>query len=150
MHYVIHCLDHDGAIQTRLDNYEAHKAYLASAPVKTVISGPLLADDEETMIGSCFVLEAESLAEVEEFNRNDPFARVGLWKTVSIPAFRASIGFSKCTGLPSKITSPRVRVSTPVIWRTKVLLPAPLSPMIATCSPRCRVKFAPSSACTPP
>ena len=49
-----------------------HKAYLASAPVKTVISGPLLADDEETMIGSCFVLEADSLAEVEAFNRNDP------------------------------------------------------------------------------
>src|SRR3989338_5583168 len=68
MHYVVHCLDHDGAVETRLANYDAHKAYLAAAPVKTVISGPLLADDEQTMIGSCFVIEADSLAEVEDFN----------------------------------------------------------------------------------
>jgi uncharacterized protein YciI len=87
MHYVIHCLDHDGAVGKRLAHYDAHKAYLASAPVRTVISGPLLADDEETMIGSCFVLEAGSLAEAEAFNRADPFAKVGLWKTVSIRPF---------------------------------------------------------------
>ena len=87
MHYVVHCLDHDGAVVKRLAHYEAHKAYLATAQVKTVISGPLLADDEETMIGSCFVLEANSLAEVEAFNSNDPFAKAGLWKTVSIRPF---------------------------------------------------------------
>jgi uncharacterized protein len=87
MHYVVHCLDHDGAVEKRLANYDAHKAYLATAAVKTVISGPLLADDEQTMVGSCFVLEAASLADVEDFNRNDPFAKVGLWKTVSIRPF---------------------------------------------------------------
>jgi len=87
MLYVIHCLDHDGAVDKRLAHYDAHKAYLAGAPVRTVISGPLLADDEETMIGSCFVIEAESLTEAEAFNRDDPFATAGLWKTVSIRAF---------------------------------------------------------------
>lgn len=87
MHYVIHCLDHDGAVEKRLANYEDHKAYLGSAPVKTVISGPLLADDEETMIGSCFVIEADTLAEVEAFNANDPFRKVGLWKSISIRPF---------------------------------------------------------------
>ena len=87
MHYVIHCLDHPGAVQKRLAHYDAHKAYLASASMKTVISGPLLADDEETMIGSCFVVEADSLAEVEAFNRNDPFHKGGLWQTVSIHPF---------------------------------------------------------------
>ena len=87
MHYVIHCLDHDGAVEKRLANYDVHKAYLGSAPVKTVISGPLMADDEETMIGSCFVIEADTLAEVEAFNAADPFAKVGLWKTVSIRPF---------------------------------------------------------------
>ncbi|MBF9059990.1 YciI family protein [Rhodobacterales bacterium HKCCSP123] len=91
MHYVVHCLDHDGAVQKRLDNYEAHKSYLASAPVKTVISGPLLADDGETMIGSCFVLEADDKADVEAFNANDPFAKVGLWKQVSIHPFNKRV-----------------------------------------------------------
>jgi uncharacterized protein len=91
MHYVIHCLDHPGAVQKRLAHYEAHKAYLASAAMKTVISGPLLADDEETMIGSCFVIEAGSLAEVEAFNRNDPFAKADLWKTISIRPFNKRV-----------------------------------------------------------
>ena len=87
MHYVVHCLDHDGAVDLRLSHYDAHKAYLAAAAVKTVISGPLLADDEATMIGSCFVLEAANLGEVAAFNSNDPFAKAGLWKTVSIRPF---------------------------------------------------------------
>jgi uncharacterized protein YciI len=87
MHYVIHCLDHDGAVNKRLDHYEAHKAYLGAAAMKTVISGPLMADDETTMIGSCFVVEAATLAEVEAFNQADPFAKAGLWKTVSIRPF---------------------------------------------------------------
>ncbi len=87
MHYVIHCLDHPGSVEKRLANYEAHKAYLATASMRTVISGPLLADDEQTMIGSCFVVEAASLAEVEAFNRNDPFHAAGLWRTISIRPF---------------------------------------------------------------
>jgi uncharacterized protein YciI len=91
MNYVIHCLDHHGAVQKRLAHYQAHKAYLASASMKTVISGPLLADDEETMVGSCFVVEAGSLAEVEAFNRNDPFAKANLWQTVSIRPFNKRV-----------------------------------------------------------
>ena len=91
MHYVVHCLDHDGAVQKRLENYEAHKRYLASALMKTVISGPLLADDGETMIGSCFLVDADSKAEVEAFNANDPFARIGLWRQVSIHPFNKRV-----------------------------------------------------------
>ncbi len=87
MHYVVHCLDRPGAVQLRLANYDAHKAYLGAARIKTVISGPLLADDNETMIGSCFVVEAETLAEVQAFNANDPFRAVDLWETVSIRPF---------------------------------------------------------------
>ncbi|MEL7133344.1 MAG: YciI family protein, partial [Pseudomonadota bacterium] len=71
MHYVVHCLDFPASVDKRLAHYDAHKAYLAQAPVKTVISGPLLDNDEETMIGSCFVLEAENLAEVGAVERFD-------------------------------------------------------------------------------
>lgn len=87
MHYVIHCLDYPGAVQRRLDHYDAHKAYLGAAAIKTVISGPLMADDETTMIGSCFVVEAATLDEVTAFNAADPFAKAGLWQTVSIRPF---------------------------------------------------------------
>jgi uncharacterized protein YciI len=35
MHFIIHCLDKAGAVQERLANYEAHKAYLVSRPSNT-------------------------------------------------------------------------------------------------------------------
>ena len=87
MHYVIHCLDHERAVDRRLAHYEAHKTYLSNPSVKIVISGPLLADDEETMIGSMFLVEAESLNAVEAFHQNDPFYAANVWEKVSIRPF---------------------------------------------------------------
>ena len=87
MHFVIHALDKADALPIRLANYEAHKAYLAQAKVKTVISGPLVADDGETMIGSCFLIEADTKAEVLAFHDNDPFKAAGVWEHVHINPF---------------------------------------------------------------
>ena len=87
MHFVVHCVDHDDALPLRLAHYEAHKAYLARADVRTVISGPLTADDGVTMKGSCFVLEADSKEQVLEFHRNDPFYKAGVWRDVAIHPF---------------------------------------------------------------
>jgi uncharacterized protein len=91
MKIVVHCLDHEKALSLRLANYEAHKAYLASGSVRTVISGPLLALDGETMIGSLFVFEAATLDEVKAFNAADPFARAGVWAEVKIHPFNLRI-----------------------------------------------------------
>lgn len=87
MHYIVHCLDHEGAVEKRLANYDAHKAYLATGTVKTVISGPLLAEDNETMIGSLFLFEADRKEDVVAFNKNDPFTKAGVWKIVNINPF---------------------------------------------------------------
>ena len=87
MHYVIHALDKPDALPVRLAHYEAHKAYLAQAKVRTVISGPLVADDGETMIGSCFVVEADDRATVQAFHDNDPFKAAGVWQHVHINPF---------------------------------------------------------------
>jgi len=87
MRYVVHCLDKPGATALRLQHYDAHKAHLATGAVATVISGPLLADDGETMIGSLFIFEAESRSDVEAFNEADPFNQAGVWASVSIHPF---------------------------------------------------------------
>jgi uncharacterized protein len=87
MHYTIHCLDREDGLPDRLANYEAHKAYLGKAPMRIVISGPLLAPDNETMIGSFFLVEAETRAEVQAFHDADPFKKAGIWETVSIHPF---------------------------------------------------------------
>jgi uncharacterized protein len=87
MRFVVHCLDRPGATPLRLQYYEDHKAHLATRAVTTVVSGPLLADDGETMIGSLFIFEAATRREVEAFNTADPFNRVGVWASVSIHPF---------------------------------------------------------------
>jgi uncharacterized protein len=90
MLFAIHALDRTGALQTRLTDYDAHKAFLSdtsSFGVKIVMPGPLVADDGQTMIGSLFLVDAPSRAEVEAFNRADPFAAAGIWEKVSITGF---------------------------------------------------------------
>jgi uncharacterized protein len=87
MHFVVHCLDRPNAAASRLEHYDAHKAYLAAASLHIVISGPLLADDLQTMIGSCFLIEADSRGAVEAFNRADPFYRHAIWQDIKIHPF---------------------------------------------------------------
>ena len=87
MRFVVHCLDKPGALALRLANYEAHKSYLATGSVATVVSGPLLADDGETMIGSMFIFEAATKEDVVAFNSADPFSQAGVWETVNIHPF---------------------------------------------------------------
>jgi len=87
MHFTVYCLDHEGMVERRLSHYEAHKAYLATATMKTVMSGPLLAGDQQTMIGSFFLYEADDIADIVDFNKNDPFNAAGIWKSVDIRPF---------------------------------------------------------------
>lgn len=87
MKFVVHCIDHEGKVEDRLAHYDAHKAYLAQGAVASVVSGPLLAPDHETMIGSLFIVEADDIETVRDFNAGDPFAKAGIWKTVAIHPF---------------------------------------------------------------
>ncbi|MDX8453740.1 YciI family protein [Mesorhizobium sp. VK9D] len=87
MLFAVHCLDHADALPRRLANYDAHKAYLAGGSVATVISGPLVAADGTTMIGSLFVFSADSIEEVKAFNAADPFNAANVWQSVSINPF---------------------------------------------------------------
>jgi uncharacterized protein len=90
MLFIIHAIDRADALPSRLENYEAHKAFLSDTSrfgVKIVMSGPLVADDGKTMIGSFFLLEAPSRTEVETFHNSDPFFTADIWKSVTITGF---------------------------------------------------------------
>lgn len=87
MHFIVHCLDKPGMVETRLAHYDAHKAYLASKPIDIVISGPLVQDDHSTMIGSFFLVQADTIEQVQAFSGNDPFHAAGIWEQVRINPF---------------------------------------------------------------
>ncbi len=95
MLFVIHAIDKPGALPVRLAHYDAHKAYLGAMEgqgIRTVMSGPLVEDDGQTMKGSMFVVDAADRAAVESFNRNDPFYRAGIWDRVDITAYIKRVG----------------------------------------------------------
>lgn len=90
MLFAIHGVDRKGALDTRLAHYEAHKAFLSDTSafgVEIVMSGPLVADDGTTMIGSLFLIEAPDRAAVEAFNAADPFKKADIWERVTITGF---------------------------------------------------------------
>ncbi|MBR8330767.1 YciI family protein [Burkholderia ambifaria] len=87
MHFTVYCLDHPDMVERRLENYDAHKAYLQTAPVNTLISGPLAKPDGQTMIGSFFLYEADDIGEIKAFVEADPFNKAGIWATVDIRPF---------------------------------------------------------------
>jgi uncharacterized protein YciI len=90
MLFAIHAVDRAGALDKRLSHYDAHKAFLSDTTpfdVTIVMSGPLTADDGETMIGSLFLIEAAERAVVERFHQADPFFAAGIWQTVTITGF---------------------------------------------------------------
>jgi uncharacterized protein len=92
MLYVIFGKDYKNST-ARLDNYDAHKAYLSKSPVKIVFSGPLVDDkDREKMIGSMFLIDAENIEQVQSFNQNDPFYKAGVWESVYVEAFHKRLG----------------------------------------------------------
>ena len=90
MFFVLHAFDKAGALETRLKHYDAHKAFLADTSahrVSIIMSGPLVADDGRTAIGSLMILEAPDRATVEAFHKADPFLAAGIWEKVNITAF---------------------------------------------------------------
>jgi uncharacterized protein len=86
--FAIHCLDRADSAADRKAHFEAHIAYLkALTEVRIVVSGPLLADDGATTIGSRFIIDAPGKAEVVAFNRADPFSGAAIWRETRIHPF---------------------------------------------------------------
>ena len=92
MLFVIHCLDKDDALPTRTANIDAHRAYLSTATITTVMSGPLMSDDGEKILGSFFLVEAPDRAAVDAFHHGDPLYKAQIWKQVDITAFNKRVG----------------------------------------------------------
>ena len=86
MLFSIHCMDRAGQLQTRLENYDAHRAHLNSTNTTIVLAGPITADDCETPIGSVFVVDVASKEEACAFFQADPFFKLGVWTPDSIRA----------------------------------------------------------------
>ncbi|MBE0413892.1 YciI family protein [Yoonia sp.] len=90
MRFALMTKDKPGALQTRLDNRDAHLAYIAETDV-VEMAGPVL-DADGQMCGSLIVLEVDDLAAAQAWAANDPYAKAGLFSDVTLQAWKKVIG----------------------------------------------------------
>ncbi len=88
MNFVLYCLDKAGHGPVRAENRPAHLDYLKSKLDNIVIAGPLLADDGESVRGSLLVVDVADRAAAEAFAAGDPYAKAGLFESVTITAYK--------------------------------------------------------------
>ncbi len=91
MHFIVTCLDKDGALEIRKANRDAHLAFAAANGGSIQVGGPLLSDDG-AMIGSCLICEADDKAALEALLADDPYAKAGLFQSVDIKPWKWVIG----------------------------------------------------------
>ncbi|MDG0989059.1 MAG: YciI family protein [Yoonia sp.] len=82
--------DKPGALQTRIDNRDAHLAYIADTGV-VEMAGPLLNADE-AMCGSLIILDVADMAAAQNWADNDPYNKAGLFASVTLTAWKKVIG----------------------------------------------------------
>ncbi|KFE35189.1 YciI family protein [Thioclava atlantica] len=89
MYFAVICRDKSGALQTRLDNREKHLAYIEETGI-VFMAGPFIENGQ--MAGSLVILETDSLQAAQDWAANDPYAKAGLFETVSVQEWKKVIG----------------------------------------------------------
>lgn len=84
MQYAIYGLDKPSGLDVRKANRDAHVAHLRRHGDHLVAAGPLLSDDGQTMIGSLIIVDFAEKAELDAFLADDPYAKAGLFQSVSV------------------------------------------------------------------
>jgi len=74
--------DRPGALQTRLDNRDAHLAYIKETGVVSQ-AGPLL-DEDGAMVGSLVILDVDDMKAAQDWANNDPYAKAELFAGVEL------------------------------------------------------------------
>ena len=90
MRVALICHDREGALQIRLDNRAAHLAHIEASGV-VELAGPLL-DGDGAMTGSLIVLGVEDMAAAQAWAASDPYARAGLFASVTMAEWKKVVG----------------------------------------------------------
>ncbi|MEC9102231.1 MAG: YciI family protein [Pseudomonadota bacterium] len=82
--------DKPGALDVRKANRDAHLAYIKDTGV-VAQAGPFL-DADGQMCGSLVILDVEDMAAAEAWAAGDPYAKAGLFSSVTLKAWNRVIG----------------------------------------------------------
>lgn len=91
MYFIVLTTDKADSAHVRAEHRAEHLDYLRSFGDKVVAGGATLSDDGEGMTGSFLLIDVEDRAAAEDFCRNDPFAKVGLFASTEVRRWRKVI-----------------------------------------------------------
>ena len=91
MMFMVQCLDKPESLALRQATRPAHLDYIKARIDHIVIAGALLADDNETPIGSGYVLSFGDRQQVEAFFADDPYVKAGLYQSITIKPYRKAL-----------------------------------------------------------
>ncbi|MGV6838756.1 MAG: YciI family protein [Planktomarina sp.] len=83
------CIDKENALHIRKETREAHLAYVTQTNV-VKMGGPFL-DDNGDMCGSLIIVDLPDMAAAESWAANDPYAKAGLFQSVTMKAWKQTI-----------------------------------------------------------
>lgn len=90
MRFALICLDRSDALQTRVQTRAAHLDHVNATGVVEQ-AGPFI-DAAGQMCGSLIILSVDSMAEAQAWAAADPYAKAGLFASVSIQEWKRVIG----------------------------------------------------------
>jgi uncharacterized protein len=90
MRVALICQDKPGHLALRMDNRAAHLAYIAETGIVD-LAGPFVSPDGE-MNGSLIVLNVDSMDQAESWAASDPYAKAGLFASVTLTEWKRAIG----------------------------------------------------------
>jgi len=91
MLFTIFCIDKPGVTEKRAAAMPGHVKYLEQSAIKNVMSGPLMDDAMENVVGSLYVVDAPDRAAVEAFQKDDPLVQADIWESIEVRAFNKRV-----------------------------------------------------------
>lgn len=90
--FLINARDKANSADLRLATRQAHLEWAGDSKHRIAMAGPVLSDDGESMRGSTFVIEFETLEDAKAWAAEDPYAKAGLFEQTEIIPFIWLIG----------------------------------------------------------
>ncbi len=92
MQYIITAFDKENSLDLRMSVRPDHLAYANEMGI-TLLGGPLLTEgDDPKPRGSMLIVEVDSKEQAEEFAKNDPYNKAGLFEKVTIRRWTGVLG----------------------------------------------------------
>jgi len=89
---LFNCLDKSNQQNTRLEALQEHLSWVEKNMNSIKVAGPQLHESTKKIIGSLYIIEAESIEAAHKIFQTDPYYTASIWQLVSTTEFKGYAG----------------------------------------------------------